>query len=150
MKRIAMVLMALAMVFAAVPVSAAESSPVGNVGQYRYITPTPPIEPMVSFSPCTYTDCKGIVSLVCSGDMKSDNTLAPFACTYEEHNDYGTCNHYRVIYYNSGKCNTCYRSVEYLAAEYGFTNTAHNHGYKHVYLINGTTYTTVYSPACYI
>ncbi len=140
----------LVMALSAVPVSAVENSPAGNVWQYRYIASNPPIEPMTSFSPCMRPGCTGVVSLVCSGRMKSDNTPAPFACTFSAHYDYGNCNHYSVIYYNSGKCNSCNLSVDTLSAKYNFTNTTHNHAYIHNYLISGTTYTTEYIPACYI
>ena len=130
-------------------VCAVEISPTENAVQYRH-SATPPLEPMTSFRSCPVPGCNGLVSLVCSGRIASETTPAPFACSFSAHYDYGNCNHYSVIYYNSGNCNSCYRSIDVLMSNYGFADITHNHAYKHVYLISGTTPRTEYMPACNI
>lgn len=131
-------------------VCAVERSPMENAAQYRRGAAVPPLEPMTSFRSCPSPSCDGQVVLTCSGMKKSDTTPAPFACTFSAHYDYGNCNHYSVIYYNAGQCNSCHATLNYLISEYGFNDITHNHAYKHVYLINGTTYKTENIPACYI
>lgn len=131
-------------------VCAVERSPMENAAQCRRGAAVPPLEPMTSFRSCPDPTCNGQVVLTCSGREESENTPAPFACTFSAHFDYGNCNHYSVIYYNDGHCNDCGATLNRLVLDYGFSYTTHNHSYKHKYLISGTAYAVEYMAACYI
>lgn len=150
MKKILVLLIALVMALSAVPVYAADSVSTEHPGPWLYSAANPPIEPLTSFASCPVPGCGGLVVLSCGNSQVSDTSSASFACTFSEHNLFGTCRLYRVIYKNSGYCNKCQAPLAYLTSNYGFTNTTHTHSYKHVFSTGNNNYSTVYMASCNI
>lgn len=144
-EKIMILMIALVMALSAMPISAAESTPMEIAN--------PDIEVLTSFVSCP-TGCGVLVVLTCSGRMKSDTDRA-FTCNISEHNDYEPCNHYKVIYYDNVKCNSCDTPENILSAllNQKYPNeyyTTHTHSYKHVFSTGYGTYRTEYWPSCNI
>lgn len=150
MRKILILITVLVMALSAMPVYAVETIYMEHTDQCCYNVANPEMELRTSFDSCPVPGCGGLVVLSCSSNLQSENEPASIVCTFSQHNVFEKCNLYTVKYYNSGRCNKCDTPIEYLIANYGYSNTTHVHGRKHIFSVGNGNYTTQYTAVCYI
>ncbi len=134
MKRIAMVLMALAMVFAAVPVNATEYHPPGRFAEYypevsyNVILPEEFVLHENGARVGVIVKCNGCnnayVNITCQG-VSGTEPLG--ACNWTSHENYG-CTVSNLYRYHNGRCDSC---AKYYYSIYDMPT--HHHSQVHSY-----------------
>ncbi len=141
MKRIAMVLMALAMVFAAVPVNVVAEG-LDAYDFYRINTMNQEAVPYFNGIFRTCKTCGGTLYLYCTGRPDPIQPTKPIGCTFISHNEAYPCNAVADIYCTDGYCTNC-PYVTGVGCAYWFYEVNHKHSETHTFYEGRETY-----PSC--